>query len=76
MGTEPPVVFACGGVGRRRRRQRRELFSLFSFFFFSQVDGIVPQSVIARRSSGLSRKSRKPVLWMPTYDPFLVSCPF
>ena len=28
--------------------------------------GIVPQSVIARRSSGLSRKSRKPVLWMPT----------
>lgn len=47
------------GEGRMRRMRRRELFS---FFFFSQVDGIVPQSVIARRSSGLRRKSRKPVL--------------
>ena len=28
--------------------------------------GAVPQSVIARRSSGFRRKSRNPVLWMPT----------
>jgi hypothetical protein len=42
------------GGGKARRGREEE-----DFFY---VDGIVPQSVIARRSSGLSRKSRNPVL--------------
>jgi hypothetical protein len=44
--------------------------------FYMCVGIGMAQSAIARRSSGLRRKSRNPVLWMPTYEPFLVSSPF
>lgn len=30
-----------------------------------------PQSPIALNNSGFKRKSRKPVAWIPTYEPFL-----
>lgn len=32
-----------------------------------------PKSAIARSNSGFNKKSRKPVEWIPTYDPFLLS---
>lgn len=58
---------AVGRVGRARQRMedgwmmKGWMDGWMAFYY-----GAVPQSVIARRSSGFRRKSRNPVLWMPT----------